>query len=274
MEFIISASDPAVALTVGDKFDFVVARDFIATDVLAKTKIAQVGGSPILVQLTCDGGDALASPVGIEGATQPAFANPLFPQFSRMGVRVVQIGDGTAKGLDLVVAGYEPLRIFTPSPPPPGSPTEQIINRTTIMPFGNAIQAFPASNAFDGVTNKTAGTCAGISSTPLFIGGAFTVGKKFSRFKISGPNDRGYISGANPAVSIKLFLKNGAISGPTDAGASVAEINFTDLTDERIERELLVPSPFKDTAYDHFALYINGGALSTYAAQITGYELV
>ena len=103
MEFIIPASDPAVALTVGEKLDFPVPQNFIMTDVYASLKTAQVSGNPVLIQITKNGVDVLSAPVGVGGET-PAFLNPSFEQFERLGVKVTQIGDGTAQIMKLVIA--------------------------------------------------------------------------------------------------------------------------------------------------------------------------
>lgn len=270
MEFIIPASDPAVALTVGDKIDFPAPRPFVVTDVVALLKTPQASGLPVLVQITNGGVDVLSAPVGISGEAQPAFLNPAFDQFDRLGVKVTQIGDGTAKGLDVIVYGYEPSRQFDSPPVDPGDPVETLVDRTTGTAFGD-MSSLPMSFAFDGVSNIGGASCAAKSGAAGYIGQSFAAAKHFCKAKVYGPNDRGFISPGNPSVTITIYGKNGANPANATDGTVLGALTFTDTGDESAGRTIALTST---TAYDHIWAHINGGAASTYCSELVLFELV
>lgn len=268
MEFIIPASDPAVALTVGEKLDFPVPQNFIMTDVYASLKTAQVSGNPVLIQITKNGVDVLSAPVGVGGET-PAFLNPSFEQFERLGVKVTQIGDGTAKGLDVIVYGYEPARAIAISPPPTGDPVEMLVDRTTGTAFGD-MTSLPLAYAFDGLSNVGGATCAAKSGAAGYVGQSFAAAKNFCKAKVYGPNDRGFISPGNPSVTINVYGKDSNPASATN-GDLIGSLTFTDTGDESAGRIITLNSA---TAYDHIWAHINGGAASTYCSELVLFELV
>ena len=56
---------------------------------------------------------------------------------------------------------------------------------------------------------------------------------------VYGSNDKGFIAGSNPSITITLRGKNGsAFTGPTD-GTQLGSITFTDTSDESGGREIL-----------------------------------
>lgn len=279
MTIVIPLSDPAVALTIGAKLDFPMPHDFIVTDAVAVLKTPQLSGNPVLVQITNDDTEILSAPLAIVNAASdsgnaPSILNAKFARLDRLGVRVTQIGDGTAKGLDVLVYGYRPSRpLATPAPPPPATPsepTERLVDRTTGTPFGN-MTVFGLGKAFDGVTNAAGNQCAAISSSPGYVGQSFAAAKRFSKAVAYGPNDRGFIDFTNPSVTITIYGKNG--SNPANAvdGATLGSLTFTDTADESAGRGIQLNSA---TAYDHIWAYINGGSASTYCAELAFFELV
>lgn len=184
-------------------------------------------------------------------------------------------------GLALLCAGLPALASSFFVPPinivraSGGGPVETLVNRTTGTNIGNMTGggAVGLAGAFDGVTNQAAAGGAGISAAPGYVGKAHAVGKKLSRVICYGTNNVGYVNtGTTTSVTITLYAKNGTPASGTD-GTSLGSITFNqNAVDEHVGRQ--INSSDTTTAYTNYWVYINGGAVSTYIAEVEVYEMI
>lgn len=156
-----------------------------------------------------------------------------------------------------------------------GSPVETLVDRTTGTNIGNMTSggASGLAPSFDGITNQVAAAATGITGSPGYVGKAHAIGKKLSRVICYGSNNVGYVNtGTTTSVTITLYGKNGTPASATD-GTSLGSITFNqNAVNESTGRQ--INSSDTTTAYTNYWVYINGGAESTYFAELVVYEMI
>lgn len=161
--------------------------------------------------------------------------------------------------------------------------SEVLVDRTTGSNIGDMTDGASIGNAFDGTTSQAlsggGGACPYRGSANGYIGKDFSGpgAKRFSRFKVYGSNDAGFVFGANPSTTIVIYAKNGAPASGTDGTQIGTTGSFTDTADESAGRE--ITSTDTSTSYTHVWAYVNdsgnpGAARSTCIAEIEMWELV
>jgi hypothetical protein len=268
-------SDEVTALTGGDLLNWRMDNARTFAYVRATLSTPQQAGNKVTVDVKHENGNSMFStPLTIDnGADHSAFA--AVPAVISDGAFVLNekfkvsasIGDGTAKGLRLTFYDYIPD--FGNPPPPPPPPTEYLVDRTSGTAIGN-LNAFGLDKAFDGVTNAAGATCAAKSGSGGYVGKTYSTGKVFSRAVLYGANDRGFIDGANPSVTITIYGKNGTPSSETD-GTVLGVLTFIDTANESSGREVTCSNP---NAFTSVWARVTSGPYSTYVAELVLYELV
>ncbi len=275
--FTVAVSDEITPLTIGSKITFPIETDFVITNIRAFLTTPQISGTPLTIDILDGGASILSTKITMDNGAQSNIAAAIpavvsiasLPDYSPITIQVMQIGDGTAKGLKVTFYGYRPLNASV-SVTPPSSPAETLVDRTAGTNIGN-MTVFGLANAFDGATNSAGAACAAISGGPGYIGKTFSTAKKFSRAVVYGANDRGFIDTVNPSMTITVYGKNGIPTGPTD-GTVLGSLTFTDTANESSGRT--ISSINTVTGFTSWWAYINGSANSTYCAELVLYELV
>jgi len=116
---------------------------------------------------------------------------------------------------------------------------------------------------FDNTTSQAASACAGKSSaTTAYIGKTLTTALPIKKVVVHGSSDAGYVSGANPSVTITLYGKNGSAPANGTDGTSLGSTTFTDTANESSGRT--INSSDTATAYTHVWVYVTqAGAAAT-----------
>lgn len=113
-EMEVAASDETNALTTGAaKVTFRIPRAVVLTEVRASLAAAQVSGSLVTVDIKEGGTSILSTPITIDNgertsdtaAAPPVISDPNTTRDAEMTVDVNQIGNGTAKGLKVLLIG-------------------------------------------------------------------------------------------------------------------------------------------------------------------------
>jgi hypothetical protein len=102
--------------------------------------------------------------------------------------------------------------------------------------------------AFDGAANSSIGNCAAVTGTDGWVGLALPRRERISRALIHGSNNQGYVSGANPSITIEMYGKQGGAPSNSTDGTLLGSITFTDTGNESTEREIV--STDQDTSFD------------------------
>jgi hypothetical protein len=114
-DFPFKCSDETTALTAGtNKIVVRVPRGFIATGVRAGLVTAQTSGSIFTVDINLNGTSILSTKLTIDNGektsvtsvTQPVLSTTSLTDDAEISVDIDQIGDGTAKGLQITILGY------------------------------------------------------------------------------------------------------------------------------------------------------------------------
>jgi hypothetical protein len=124
--------------------------------------------------------------------------------------------------------------------------------------------------AYDGtVSTAAAAATTKTSATSIYYGFTFAADAAITRAHVWGTSDAGYVTGANPTITMRLYGKTGTAPANGTDGTVLAEITFTDTANESATRRDLISNNNVDL-FDHCWVYISqgGAAASMYIAQI------
>lgn len=128
------------------------------------------------------------------------------------------------------------------------------------------------AGAFDGSTTQSASLgAAKATATSAYIGKDFSAApKKISRAVVYGSSNQGYVSGANPSVTLELYAKTGSAPASATDGTLLASMTLTDTTNESAGRTLIVPDAYLATLWDHVWVRVshNGSAAQINVAEV------
>lgn len=112
------------------------------------------------------------------------------------------------------------------------------------------------------------------SATSLYYGFTAGTATNVTRALVWGSTDQGYVNGANPEITMRLYGKTGSAPSNGTDGTVLSEITFTDTTGSTIYREL-VSTDYVST-WDHIWVYIeqDGASASMYIAEIAFFNRV
>lgn len=83
--------------------------------------------------------------------------------------------------------------------------------------------------AMDGDNSKTYAQCATVAATTGYIGKTPTSSVKVSRAIVYGSSDKGFVTGAQPTVTLSLYGKTGSAPASGTDGTLLGSISFTDV---------------------------------------------
>lgn len=149
-----------------------------------------------------------------------------------------------------------------------------LIDRTAGTNIGDMTSNGGLAAAFDGVTNQASAACAvGSSSANRFVGKTLASAKKFGKATVYGSNNSGYISAADPSVTVRIYGKSGVAPVNDQDGTILGTISFTDTTNESVGRD--ITSTDTSTSWDHMWVRVTTSAASTkIVAELVLYEYV
>jgi hypothetical protein len=126
---------------------------------------------------------------------------------------------------------------------------------------------------FDGNTNQdNAGCGAKLSTTSGYAGKTYSPGKKIAQAVVWGGNAtgaEGYVSGANPTITLVLRGKTGAAPSSRTDGTSLGSVSFTDTGNESGNPRTIASSD-TNTTWDHVWIDFShsGSAAACFIAEI------
>jgi hypothetical protein len=129
--------------------------------------------------------------------------------------------------------------------------------------------------AYDSNTSTAAASATTkTSATNLYYGFTAGTATNVTRALVWGSNDQGYVNGANPTITMRLYGKTGSAPANGTDGTILSEITFTDATGSTTYNEL-VSTDYTST-WDHIWVYISqgGSAASMYIAEIAFFNRV
>jgi hypothetical protein len=129
--------------------------------------------------------------------------------------------------------------------------------------------------AYDTTASQAAASCTTkTSATSIYYGFTAGTATNITRALVRGSNDQGYVNGANPTITMRLYGKTGSAPANGTDGTQLAQVTFTDTTGSTVDREL-VSNNYTDT-WDHVWVYISqsGSAASMYIAEIAFFNRV
>jgi hypothetical protein len=146
------------------------------------------------------------------------------------------------------------------------------INLASGTAFGDFTNNGGLAAAFDGGTSEnTAASATSVGGvTSGYVGTSITAGpKSIFSCTVYGSNDNGFVSGANPTVTLNLRGKNDSQPSSQTDGTIVGTVSFTDTANESAGRAITMSD--QTTQYDYFVVQIthNGAAASTQIAEVT-----
>lgn len=119
---------------------------FVLVAVRASLVTAQAGGVPIRVDVKKTGASVLSGPIEIANGTKTTASSSMsavaaggvaIADDDEIAIDVVQVGDGSGRGLSVTLLGYVPIgQALAPPPPPP--PPSQYATPGTLGTFGVA----------------------------------------------------------------------------------------------------------------------------------------
>jgi hypothetical protein len=158
-----------------------------------------------------------------------------------------------------------------------GSATPLILTDGTTK-LGNATGGGNLASAFDGTTSQAAAASASkTSSTSIWVGHTLTTAKAIHKVIVYGTNDVGYVTGANPSITITAYGKNGTAPANGTDGTALGSVTFTDTANESGNpRTITVANPSNETTYEHLIINIvqDGAAATMAVAEMDTYEAV
>jgi hypothetical protein len=125
------------------------------------------------------------------------------------------------------------------------------------------------ANGYDATIVQAAANCVTkTSATSIYYGFTYATAANVTRAHVYGSSDQGYVNGANPTITMRLYGKTGSAPANGTDGTILSEITFTDATGDSTRREL-VSSDYTST-WDHVWVYVSqsGGAASMYIAEV------
>jgi hypothetical protein len=144
--------------------------------------------------------------------------------------------------------------------------------------LGNATGGGNLASAFDGTTSQAAAASASLTSTTsIWIGHTLTTAKAIAKIIVYGTNDVGYVTGANPSITITAYGKNGTAPANGTDGTALGSVTFTDTANESGNpRTITVANPLNETTYEHVIINIvqDGSAATMAVAEMDTYEAV
>lgn len=199
------------------------------------------------------------TPIRASG-TYPA-TNPLAVTNGSLTVVVTHVAHG-ADNNDYVTIG--------------GSDGAFVINRTLGTNIGDATAAGGLAAAFDNTTNQAAAACAQkAAATFAYVGKTLATSAPIKKAVVYGSNDNGYVTGANPTITIDLYGKQGAAPANSTDGTILGTLAFTDSADEHLAPRTITSSD-TTTIWDHGWVRVgqSGGAATMSIAEVQLYAYV
>jgi hypothetical protein len=131
--------------------------------------------------------------------------------------------------------------------------------------IGNMTGGGNLAAAFESTVSQAAAACASkSSSTNAYVGQTLATAAAIAKVRVRGSNDAGYVSAANPTVTITLYGKQGTAPSNGTDGTSLGSTSFTDTANESSART--ITSSDTTTAWDHVWVYVaHDGAAATSA---------
>lgn len=141
----------------------------------------------------------------------------------------------------------------------------RLVDREAGTNIGDMTAGGGLAAAFDGVTNEPSASCAvKLTATSVYIGKALAEPIIFDQAVVRGSNDNGFVSGANPSLTINIRGKNGVPASATD-GTIIGTLTFADTVNESggsVVRTIL--STDTVSSWTHvFAQITHGGAAAS-----------
>ena len=129
--------------------------------------------------------------------------------------------------------------------------------------IGDMSSAGGNAASFDTTTAQAAAACSAKgSATSAYVGVTFAAETVVRAVTVYGSNDAGFVSGANPSVTITIYGKTGTAPSNSTDGTSIGSVTFTDTADESAGRT--VTMTVTGTLWDHvWAKIDQGGAAAT-----------
>lgn len=112
--------------------------------------------------------------------------------------------------------------------------------------------------AFDDATTAQAEASCATKATATTAYGGYTLAasKKIQSVKVYGSNDSGYVSGANPNVTLSLYAKTGSAPASATDGTVIGTLAaFADTADESTAKTITVDQDYVNTKYAHVWVY-------------------
>lgn len=129
--------------------------------------------------------------------------------------------------------------------------------------------------SFDGTTSQAEAACSTkASATSGYIGKTLATSKRISSVKVYGSNNSGYISGANPTVTLDLYAKQGTAPANATDGTIIGTLApFTDTANESTAKT--ITSNEQGIEYDHVWVRLshNGSAATVAVAEFEIFEV-
>jgi hypothetical protein len=124
-------------------------------------------------------------------------------------------------------------------------------------------------NAFDTTTAQASASCSTkASATSGYVGVSFADQTVVRAITVHGSNDAGFVTAANPTVTITAYGKTGTAPANATDGTQIGTVSFTDTADESAGRALTMS--VTGTLWDHCWVNIahNGAAATISCAEV------
>jgi hypothetical protein len=124
-------------------------------------------------------------------------------------------------------------------------------------------------NAFDTTTAQASAACATkASATSGYVGVSFADQTVVRAITVHGGNDTGFVTAANPTVTITAYGKTGTAPANATDGTALGSVSFTDTADESAGRALTMT--VAGSLWDHCWVNIahNGAAATISCAEV------
>jgi hypothetical protein len=125
-------------------------------------------------------------------------------------------------------------------------------------------------NAFDTTTAQASAACSTKgSATSGYVGVTFADQTVVRAITVYGGNDTGFVTSANPTVTITAYGKTGTAPANATDGTAIGSVSFTDTADESAGRNLTMTVP--GALWDHCWVNIahNGSAATISCAEVS-----
>ena len=138
--------------------------------------------------------------------------------------------------------------------------------------LGNLTGGGGLAAAFDDDTTQTAAASASNSGQDnRWVGKTLPTPKAIAKAIVHGSDDQGYITSANPSVTITLYGKNGTSPNSRTDGTAIGSITFTDTANESTGREIIPTDT--ETVWDHVWIGVVNNAAGTTAINVAELRL-